>query len=167
MDTLAHGLWGGVAFGRQSKPHYWMAFVLGMMPDLLSFGPFFIMWAFHGFAGRTPGEPPDPALIPAYVYQAYNVTHSLVIWSSMAVMMKLTLKRLPLILWAWPLHIVCDIPTHSTRFFPTPYLWPLPTPFVNGFSWGQKWFMALNYTAIVLAYFIYYRRSKHPRLSPV
>jgi hypothetical protein len=85
MDTLAHGLWGGVAFGRQSKPHYWMAFVLGMMPDLLSFGPFFIMWAFHGFAGRTPGEPPDPALIPAYVYQAYNVTHSLVIWSSMAV----------------------------------------------------------------------------------
>jgi hypothetical protein len=139
-----------------------MAFLLGMMPDLLSFGPFFLMWAFHGFAGHTPGEPPNPALIPAYVYHAYNVTHSLVIWGSMAVLMRLTLKRLPLILWAWPLHIVCDMPTHTTAFFPTPYLWPFTTPYINGFSWGQRWFILLNYCLIIIAYAIFAASRRKP-----
>jgi hypothetical protein len=57
-------------------------------------------------------------------------------------------------LGAWGLHILCDIPTHSTRFFPTPYLWPLPTPFVNGMPWARGWFMLTNYACIGLTYLI-------------
>ena len=83
MDTLAHGLWGGAVFGQKKDSPWKWAFWLGMMPDLLSFGPFFLThmgdigerWAHHQFG------PPDHRMIPAYVYHAYNVTHSLVVWA--------------------------------------------------------------------------------------
>src|SRR5439155_3658591 len=85
MDTLAHGLWGGAVFGQRKESRWKWAFGLGMAPDLLSFGPFFLTrigdigerWANHRFG------PPDPSIIPAYVYHAYNVTHSLVVWAGL------------------------------------------------------------------------------------
>ena len=180
MDTLAHGLWGGVAFGQKNNQWKW-AFVLGMCPDLFSFGPFFLThmgdigerWAHHRMG------PPDPRTIPAYVSHAYNVTHSLVVWIALvALCWGVSAYRRsggsaptrhdapsPIqTLWplgAWGLHILCDIPTHSTRFFPTPYLWPLPTPFFNGHSWGNKTFMLANYSGVALTYAVLaYRKSK-------
>src|SRR5438105_4033459 len=128
MDTLAHGLWGGAAFGRSSRKAFGQAFVLGMAPDLLSFGPAFATWAVTGFPRRVPGEPPNPADIPHYVYSAYNVTHSLVVWAAAFALVWRWRKKPPVVFLAWPLHILCDIPTHTRRFFPTPFLWPLPTP---------------------------------------
>lgn len=168
MDTLAHGLWGGAAFG-QREGRWGKAFWLGMAPDLLSFGPFFLTrlgdigerWS------RGQHGPPDPSIIPAYVYHAYNITHSLVIWSIIVALGwavtrhegRITSRPSSLIsrpcllpLGAWALHILCDIPTHSTRFFPTPYLWPFPTPFYDGIPWSNKMFMISNYTAIAAAY---------------
>ena len=38
MDILSHGLWGAITFGRRSRPSFWLAFGLGLAPDLLSFG---------------------------------------------------------------------------------------------------------------------------------
>ncbi len=99
--------------------------------------------------------PPDAHIIPAYVTHAYNVTHSLVVWAIILVILRLVIRSPGRTLWpfgAWGLHILCDIPTHSTRFFPTPYLWPLHTPFYNGHSWGNKTFMIANYTLITLTY---------------
>src|SRR5438477_11668878 len=138
MDTLAHGLWGCAAFG-QRRNQWRRAFWLGMAPDLLSFGPFFLTrigdigerWANHRFG------PPDPSIIPAYVYHAYNVTHSLVVWAALFLVVSKWRGNWFWPLAAWGLHVLCDIPTHSTRFFPTPYLWPLPTPFYDGHSWGN------------------------------
>jgi hypothetical protein len=165
MDTLAHGLWGGAAFGQRDHQWKW-AFLLGMCPDLFSFGPYFLThlgdigerWAHHHMG------PPDPRLIPTYVYHAYNVTHSLVIWGILMLVAWKIYGRRAWPLGAWGLHILCDIPTHSLRFFPTPYLWPLPTPYYNGTSWGNKTFMLANYSGIALAYLVLaYRKSKlHP-----
>ncbi len=42
MDIVSHGLWGGAAFGRKNKKSFWVAFLFGVLPDLLAFGPFFI-----------------------------------------------------------------------------------------------------------------------------
>ncbi len=42
--------------------------------------------------------------------------------------------------------------THSLAYVPTPYLWPLTTPYVRGISWATGWFMAVNYSALLLAY---------------
>jgi len=177
MDTLAHGLWGGAAFGQRARSQWKWAFILGMCPDLFSFAPFILThlgdigerWAHHRFG------PPDHRLIPAYVYHAYNVTHSLLVWAAFfalayavaayrhtGVSASTTPSRpyadSPIrTIWpfgAWGLHILCDIPTHSTRFFPTPYLWPFHTPFVNGFRWARPSFMLANYALIGLTYLV-------------
>jgi hypothetical protein len=184
MDTLAHGLWGGAAFGQRARSQFKWAFILGMCPDLFSFGPFFIThlgdigerWMHHKFG------PPPHHLIPAYVYHAYNVTHSLVVWTGLCVIAWgvsayrrntgtvspiRTYAVTPIqTIWplgAWGLHILCDIPLHSTRFFPTPYLWPFHTPFVNGIPWARGRFMLINYLLIGSAYIAILIRR---RLSP-
>ena len=64
---------------------------------------------------------------------------------------------------AWALHIVCDIPTHSTDYFPTPFLWPLPTPFVDGISRATPGFVAANYATLLIVFIVvsfYVRRKK-------
>ncbi|OGR89078.1 MAG: hypothetical protein A2992_03100 [Elusimicrobia bacterium RIFCSPLOWO2_01_FULL_59_12] len=155
MDTLAHGLWGGAVFGQREKGRWTWAFLLGMAPDLLSFGPFFLTrlgTIAERWGTRQRMEPPDPSIIPAYVYDAYDVTHSLVMWG-LAGGLIWAFRRKWLWVWgAWALHILCDIPTHSTRFFPTPFLWPLDTPFVNGARWAAPGFMLANYSLLALTY---------------
>jgi hypothetical protein len=153
------------------------------VPDLFSFGPFFLTHLpliARRWTSRERLEPPDPSIIPGYVYHSYNVTHSLVVWAAAFATcwwwkrhaergmrnseegvlnrnnhLPHSEFRIPHSLWpffAWPLHILCDIPTHSTQFFPTPFLWPLTTPFVNGRPWSRPPFMAINYGLIALTY---------------
>ncbi len=126
------------------------------MPDLLSFGPFFVIRlpALIQQWGQRQFGPPSSAIIPAYVYHAYDVTHSLVMWSFICVLLWKILKRIPRVIFAWGLHILCDIPLHDLRFFPTPYLWPFSTPFVDGMPWGRGWFMLVNYASIAITYVI-------------
>src|SRR5207247_4366348 len=66
-------------------------------------------------------------------------------------------------LGAWALHILCDIPTHSTRFFPTPFLWPFHTPFVDGRPWGRPPFTLINYSLLLLTYLGLYAYRKRSR----
>jgi hypothetical protein len=60
----------------------------------------------------------------------------------------------------WALHILIDIPTHSLRFFATPFLWPLSDYRFNGISWGNRWFMLANYTALAIVYILLWRTSR-------
>ncbi len=139
-----------------------------MAPDLFSFGPFFLtrLGDIGERLARHSG-PPDPSLIPAYVHHAYNVTHSLVVWLCFFGVVWALRKKPWWPLAAWGLHILCDIPTHSTRFFPTPYLWPFATPFVNGRPWARGSFMAINYSLIGLTYLLLmWRRKASPLPQP-
>lgn len=137
MDIFSHGLWGGIAFGRKNRRDFWVSVLFGILPDILSFGPFFVM-AVLGFAGGAFhfGEPPSPDRIPALVYAAYNVTHSLVIFAAVFGFVWFLRKKAYLPLAAWGLHILVDIPTHSSAFFPTPFLWPVSSFYVSGIPWG-------------------------------
>lgn len=124
-----------------------------MGPDLCSFGPFFLTRL--GDLGERIAHrsgPPDPSTIPAYVYHAYDVSHSLVVWAAVFGLVWFLRKKPFWPLGAWALHILCDIPTHSVRFFPTPYVWPFATPFYDGTPWGYRAFMIWNYVAITTAY---------------
>ena len=154
MDTLAHGLWGGVGFSGAGGKRFAAAIVLGMAPDLLSFGLFHLShpgWIIEGLAGRISGPPPLASLPPWLLY-SYNLTHSLIVWSALFALLWRLRKRPPLPFLAWGLHILCDIPTHGLSYFPTPYLWPLPTPYVQGIPWSRPWFMIANYTTLLVAY---------------
>ena len=81
MDIVSHGLWGAITFGRKSRSSFWLAFVVGLAPDLLSFGILYAA-AMLGLA-ETPdfseGTPPESS-IPLYVHHLYNVTHSFIVF---------------------------------------------------------------------------------------
>jgi hypothetical protein len=149
VDVLAHGLWGGALFGHKSKRHWRWAVLLGTAPDLIALGPF-TAWQML-ISGS--------AEFPPYVYATYNVTHSLVVWAVVAGAIRLWRKKFPWIWCAWGLHVLCDIPLHETSFFPTPYLWPFRTHFVNGVHQGQFWLIALNWAALVITYATYVVRK--------
>ena len=157
MDFISHGLWGGIAFGRSSRRSLALAFLFGIAPDLLSFGPVVVgAIAAHGldFSHRI-GHPPDPAAIPAYVYHLYDLTHSLVVFG-LAFALVWLLRRRPL--WemgAWGLHIVVDIFTHSTAFFPTPFLWPLFDVRFDGRSWADPVIFVPNVVLLVVLYAVF------------
>ncbi len=170
MDILAHGLWGGAAFYPKGGKRFAAGFVLGMAPDLLSFGVYHVTrpnWLWSRLAGEISGPPPL-SMLPEFLFHAYNLTHSLVVWAALFILIGMVRKHPPWVFSAWALHILCDIPTHNSRYFPTPYLWPLPTPFVEGISWATPWFMAINYTALLMVYvwvFSYARRIGLERRS--
>jgi membrane-bound metal-dependent hydrolase YbcI (DUF457 family) len=166
MDTLSHGLWGGIALGRASRRSFWTAFGFGIAPDLFSFGLVFANGLLtHGldfFNGL--GHPPDPALIPAYVHQLYNATHSLVVFAVVFALVWLWRGQPMLELGAWGLHIVVDIFTHSEAFFPTPFLWPLSEARVNGLPWSDPRIFFSNVVLLAALYgWFYYRRRKAAR----
>lgn len=154
MDIVSHGLWGGIALGRAGRRSFWTAFLLGMGPDLFSFGVMFANGLFtHGLDYLNGmGHPPDPALIPAYVHSLYKATHSLVVFA-LVFLAVWALRGKPLWeLGAWGLHIALDIFTHSTDFFPTPFLWPVSDVRVNGVPWSDPVIFFPNVLLLVVLY---------------
>jgi len=154
MDVVAHGLWGGALFYPRGRRQFLAAGLLGMAPDLLSFGVFHVThpgWFTERLLGNISG-PPALASLPPYVFHAYNLTHSLIVWAAAFLLLWAAISHPPWLLTAWLLHILCDIPTHVLGYFPTPFLWPLATPFVDGVAWATPWLMAANYTVILIVY---------------
>lgn len=166
MDTLSHGLWGGIAFGRKSKRDFIAAFIFGIAPDVFSFGLFFTL-SILGFAVRPEwgGGPPPVSMIPEYVHVLYNITHSIVIFAAVFFLVSMVLKRPYMPLLAWLLHILVDIPTHSTAFFPTPFLWPFFEAIrVDGVPWSRPYIFIPNVLLLIALYLWYFvikpRRQK-------
>ncbi len=138
MDIISHGLYGGVAFGRKNRASFGWSFFFGIAPDLFSFGIFTVL-TFFGLAEHpswTSGQHPDPSQIPQYVHILYDYTHSLVIFALVFGLVWLVRRKPLWVMAGWGLHILVDIPTHSEKFFPTPFLFPLSDYHVSGHSWG-------------------------------
>ncbi|MFH1068764.1 MAG: hypothetical protein V1794_04005 [Candidatus Glassbacteria bacterium] len=161
MDTLAHGLWGGMIAGW--KKRFGLAFLFGMAPDLLSFGLWMAIRWMHGQFQR--GRP-DVHFLPDWLHTAYNFTHSLFIIGALWALLWWWNREIAVPFSAWIIHILCDIPTHSRSFFPTPFLFPLSDYTVDGISWGQTWFMILNYSCL-LALSLAWAYGRHRRRRKV
>lgn len=138
MDIISHGLWGGVATGRRSRKSYWLAFLFGIAPDLFSFGlftPLAVLGFVHGIDWQN-GPPPESS-IPNFVHVLYNITHSFVIFALVFLIVWMIFKKPIYEMLAWGLHIAMDIFSHSSAFFPTPFLWPISDFHVNGIPWSH------------------------------
>ncbi|MBI2023875.1 hypothetical protein HYT00_00550 [Candidatus Giovannonibacteria bacterium] len=161
MDIISHGLWGSLVFGRSNKKSFWKAFLFGVAPDFIPFAPFFILMIF-GFA-KYPGfstEPPVAGAIPDYVYFLYKITHSLVIFAVVFFGAWLIKRKFFWPMAAWGIHVLLDIPTHSYKFFPTPFLWPVANFEINGIPWADPiiFFPNVLILAILYYYFFVYRK---------
>lgn len=151
MDILAHALWttaAGKLWNRRQpetrRVHVAWTAALGVLPDLFAFTWPVVLSIWMGFqTGRE--VHPDHALAEGL----YRYSHSLVLFALVFGALWLLRKRPLWTLLGWPLHILIDIPSHSIDFFPTPFLWPLSGYRFGGVSWGEPWFMTLNYSALV------------------
>ncbi len=151
MDVFAHGLWGGITFGR--KKFFGLAMLFGVLPDLLAFGPFFVIKLVH----RTlQFGKPNLADIPSWVFSSYDLSHSLFTALVLYGIIRYFNQTLAYTFLAYPLHILCDIFTHSKSFFPTPFLFPVSDFKVGGIFWGNPVFMIVNYAAIITAYALFF-----------
>lgn len=165
MDILSHGLWGGIIWGRKNKKSFWMSFLFGIAPDFFSFGIFTISRLIDsvltGDFGFHAG-PPELASIPQYVHTMYDITHSFIVFAVVFLIVWAIRKKPLWEMLAWPFHIFLDLFTHSTSFFPTPYLWPLPFKEVNGIPWSDPIIFFTNVGFLVLIYIVYwYRKIKY------
>jgi hypothetical protein len=147
MDTFAHGIAGALFFSRsgyagllfggnetEPKPRSFdwtlpVAAFFGVLPDLMSFSYVVFKHVFNGGRGKPPVES-----IPDWVFTAYNMTHSLFIVSAVILMLFLLNRWLGISSCAWSWHVICDIPTHSRAYFPTPFLYPFSDFTVDGIS---------------------------------
>lgn len=182
MDFFSHGLWTGAlykAFNRIKKTSFniWYAVFWGVFPDILSFLPFFLWSSWQFLEGHELSEfsfktdegtyrVSQHFLIFHVVSFFYNMGHSIFIFLLVFFCIWLfriyffRIKTLPWELGGWLFHIVIDIATHSDRFFPTPFLWPISDWKLSGISWATQWFLILNYIAIITVYFFLFFRKK-------
>ncbi|MBI2107124.1 hypothetical protein HYT57_04005 [Candidatus Woesearchaeota archaeon] len=147
MDTLAHFLWTFALFFKRKER--WLAGLFGVLPDLVSFGPHLILSFIAGNAmfGRS-----ELTNIPVSVFMLYNLTHSIIIFVLAVLIVYLLTKKIHWFMFGWGLHILIDIPSHTTDFFPTPFLYPFPQFYVNGIQWNNPVFMIVNYSLLVIVY---------------
>ena len=149
MDILAHGLWSFAVFHK--KKYVWLAVLFGLLPDFTSFGILFAINLLNGSLQR--GRPSLDAL-PTWIFASYNMTHSIVVFAFIFLLIYLIFKKWYWPFIAWGLHILIDIPTHSNSFFPTPFLWPMSNYKFNGISWATPWFMILNYGSLLIVFLV-------------
>ncbi len=190
MDIFAHGLWTAAAaravnLRLRKKPeterprlirrplNVWHAAFWGIFPDLFAFTiPFFVI-AFGVLSGNISlGQIPRSQTAPTSVleqripilqlaYNLYDISHSLIVFGAAFFLAWLVFRRPIWELGGWLLHILIDIPTHSAQFFPTPLFWPISHwKFLYGFSWAAPWFMIANYSAILVAYLVLWKKER-------
>ena len=152
MDTLSHALWGKGLFGY--RKYRWFSFLFGALPDLLSFGIYFL---FNLFNLKT--ETPSINEIPDWVYSLYDFSHSLVIASIFIMIVYKINKDFAFPMLAWISHIMLDFFTHSLEFFPTPIFWPLSDYQFDGIPWSNPVIFLANVLLIFLL-FIYRWKTK-------
>lgn len=169
----------------QRKPlNVWWAAFWGIFPDLFAFTPAFLWFVYEVATGHFSianlprpehAEPVPRDTLPIFRLASalYNISHSAVVFFAVVLLVYL-MRRLrrarmapataatlvPRELFGWLLHVLIDIPTHTYRFYPTPFLWPISGWKFDGLSWATPWFMVVNYSALIIIYLLLARGRK-------
>ena len=88
-----------------------------------------------------------------WVWQIYNGSHSAVLFALIFGAVWLYLRRPPLEMLGWALHIVVDVFTHRD-WFAVKFLWPLSEYHVDGLPWETRWFLVLNWGALATVWLL-------------
>ena len=157
MDTLSHALWGKGLFGYRKYGSF--AILFGALPDLLSFGLYFLYNIIFNFTSLTMGKPAIEE-IPKWVFILYDFSHSLIIALLFISVVFIYSKKIIFPMLAWPFHILLDIFTHRTDYFPTPFLWPLSNFRFNGIPWSEPYIWFGNFLCIAFLFAYRHKRKK-------
>jgi hypothetical protein len=168
MDIFAHALWTNAVFYKkyaQERTQRFLAVFFGIVPDLISFTPA-TLYALFSHSHFGPESFNMSIWVYRYAQQSYNVTHSLVVFAAVMLIVALVRKgKIYWPLWGWALHILIDIPSHK-GFYETPFLYPLSHyKFEHGISWGHPTYMLINYSSLAVVYLVWFfviRKNKSP-----
>ncbi len=168
MDFVSHSLWGGICFGRKNTALFILAASISILPDILTEGLFMILYLLKsgGMPGWEHGHP-NISDYPAFAQNLYNVTHSLIIFAAVFILICIIARRPIWIAAAWGLHILIDIPTHSLTLFPTPFLWPISDFKINGIGWDNPLILIIDIILLIAAYSLwFYRKFQRGKAYP-
>ena len=150
MDTFSHALYGKGLFGY--RKYRWTSFLFGALPDLSSFGVYFLVQLFFNFY-KLKYDRPSIEEIPIWVIELYNISHSFITAFVFIAIVYFVKKDLTWPMLAWPTHIIVDLFTHSIEFFPTPIFWPLSNYRFDGIPWSNIYVFTTNIILIFLIFF--------------
>ena len=146
MDTLAHSLWAYAVGGSAKLKHRWI--ILG----LVSAGPDIVWLPFTIY---------DFLLRRGIHFHTipYELSHSLVLWLAISLIVSLKWGRAFTWTWPWAFHILIDIPGHVDM--PTPFLWPVSHFTIRGaFDWLSPKLLLLNYFTLAVVFFFLWLRDR-------
>jgi hypothetical protein len=176
MDIFAHGLWTNVLYKavpqtrNNKKTTFWGIF-FGIFPDLWAFTPVFTYFIYEAIVLRqrphfaSPQDSPIPLPLNGLTHNLYNFSHSLVIWAVVFLFVWAVSKKLPWVLLGWALHVCIDIFSHSSKFYPTPFLFPISKFHVNGWPWASSVFMIVNYSLLLILYLFVVPRLRQKKTA--
>ena len=176
MDILAHALWAGigVTFARRrwiiNRRNAIATVTLATAPDVLHLLPIVGWWLFGDgslaalttYAIAQPGqEPVLPPLVELLSHHLHCITHSAIMAGTVTLLLWVALRSLWIPILGWWSHIVIDVLTHSSTFYPVPVLYPITERSFDGLAWNTPWFMVLNYVALAAVSLWLLRTQKH------
>jgi len=172
MDIISHALWSGALFKsinlklKKKKFSFWWAAFWGMFPDVFAFViPFIIFIPIiilqDGFnlsnLATTIQSPPYSTIVE----MLYSISHSLIIFAIVFLLIWLIFRKPIYLLFGWLLHILIDIPTHLIGHFATPMFWPLSNFKINGLIyWREPAFMIADIVLLIIVYAIILNKEK-------
>ena len=190
MDVVSHAIWGRhLTHGRLN---WKVAAAMAVIPDLLAFVPSAIVQLLSGKPRVEIDETTQTSDLPSIAWQMYQISHSLVwtfvlflcIWGALEYIMKKQQRELlksgkylqaemkpraaaTLLIIPWISHIIIDMPTHTHRFFPTPFLMPFSDFMIDGIMWSTWWVWGLNVIAIIVVWkFLNHRTAAIASIAP-
>lgn len=178
MDIFAHSLWASAGAlkindnleekKKRKISIIWSA-LWGVFPDFFAFGIPSLLSFYAIIFGSATFESLShhgPHLTNSdntfnLASNLYQYSHSLIIFLIIFGIVWYLRKKPWLAMFGWGLHILLDIPSHSLKFFPTPFLFPFSEyRFPYGVQWADKWFMIFNYSALLIIFLYFLFRKK-------
>lgn len=134
-----------------------MTMLLAALPDVFHLLPIIGWWLLgdgslaivRAYAIAVPGQaPPLPPLIALWSHHLHCVTHSMVVAGAVTLLLWTIRRTFWIPLFGWWAHIVIDVFTHSSDYYPSPALYPITQRGFDGLAWNTPWFLVLNYVAL-------------------
>jgi hypothetical protein len=159
MDVMAHSLWSLVLL--PGEPTI-AKVAFGIAPDLTVFALSLSVQAIKGkmqpgFRTRTEMMSWYHQKENSWVLNLYKYTHSLVIWTAIIIPLFLYFyfvqNTITWFLFAAPIHILMDIPTHDDNSFPVQFLTPFSKLRINEMHWSKPIVFIGNYVLIIAVFY--------------
>lgn len=146
-----------------------MTIGLAMAPDIVQLAPIVIGalvlpegWSvLQAYAHALPHyQPVLPPLVEAFMHHLHCTMHSAIVAGSVTLLIWMSMGRFWWPLIGWWSHVVIDVFTHSSDFYPSPVLYPFTQEGFDGLAWNTPWFGWLNYGVIALLW-LWLSRSRN------